>query len=182
MPYCKNCGNELPEGAQFCPKCGTAVTKLEEPVVVAAPVPPVAAPELNLAFWGERFVAWLIDFVLIWAVLLILGLFTFFGGLSSGLSPGWPSWIPFFNPSGLVLFLYWMLMERSSGQSVGKMVMRLKVVHTNGSPVNMGNAAVESVGKAFLLPIDCIVGWILYPRSRQRLFNHISRTVVVKID
>ena len=70
MPYCKNCGNELPEGAQFCPKCGTAVTKLEEPVVVAAPVPPVAAPELNLAFWGERFVAWLIDVVLIGAVFL----------------------------------------------------------------------------------------------------------------
>jgi uncharacterized RDD family membrane protein YckC len=75
-----------------------------------------------------------------------------------------------------------MLMEGSSGQSFGKMLMRIKVVHLNGTPVNMGNAAVESVGKAFLLPLDCIVGWILYPRSRQRLFNRISRTVVVKID
>jgi uncharacterized RDD family membrane protein YckC len=184
MPYCKNCGNELPEGAQFCPKCGTAVTKLEEPVVVAAPVPPVAAPELNLAFWGERFVAWLIDVVLIGAVFLVIGLFTFLSGLTYGLVPGWPSWIPFFsfNPNGVVLFLYWMLMEGSSGQSLGKMLMRIKVVHVDGTPVNMGNAAVQSVGKAFLLPLDCIVGWILYPRSRQRLFNHISRTVVVKID
>lgn len=184
MPYCKNCGNELPEGAQFCPKCGTAVTKLEEPVVVAAPVPPVAAPELNLAFWGERFVAWLIDVVLIGAVFLVIGLFTFLSGLTYGLVPGWPSWIPFFsfNPNGVVLFLYWMLMEGSSGQSLGKMLMRIKVVHVDGTPVNMGNAAVESVGKAFLLPLDCIVGWILYPRSRQRLFNRISRTVVVKID
>jgi uncharacterized RDD family membrane protein YckC len=73
-------------------------------------------------------------------------------------------------------------MEGSSGQSVGKMVMRLKIVHVDGTQVNMGNAAVESVGKAFLLPLDCIVGWILYPRSRQRLFNHISRTIVVRTE
>jgi len=183
MPYCKNCGNELPEGAQFCPKCGTAVTKSEEQIV-EAPVQPVAASGLKLAFWGERFVAWLIDVVLIGAVFLVIGLFTFLSGLTYGLVPGWPSWIPFFsfNPNGVVLFLYWMLMEGSSGQSLGKMLMRIKVVHVDGTPVNMGNAAVESVGKAFLLPLDCIVGWILYPRSRQRLFNHISRTVVVKID
>ncbi len=30
MPYCKNCGKELPEGATFCPNCGV-------PVAAAAP-------------------------------------------------------------------------------------------------------------------------------------------------
>ena len=25
MPSCRNCGNELPEGAVYCPKCGTLV-------------------------------------------------------------------------------------------------------------------------------------------------------------
>jgi uncharacterized RDD family membrane protein YckC len=111
----------------------------------------------------------------------VIGLFTF-GGLNFGLVPGWPGLIPFFNPNGIILFLYWMLMEGSSGQSIGKMVMRLKIVYVDGTPVNMGNAAVESVGKAFLLPLDCIIGWILYPRNRQRLFNYISRTIVVKLD
>ena len=183
MPYCKNCGNELPEGAQFCPKCGTAVTKPDEPVIVT-PAPSVIAPGLKLAFWGERFVAWLIDVVIIGAAFGIISLVAFLGGLSFSLIPGWPDWIPFFsfNLNGVFLFLYWTLMEGSSGQSVGKMVMRIRVIHVDGTPVNMGNAAVESVGKAFLLPLDCIVGWILYPRSRQRLFNRISRTVVVKID
>jgi hypothetical protein len=37
------------------------------------------------------------------------------------------------------------------------------------------------VGKAFLLPLDLLLGWILYPRRRQRLFNHISETIVIKI-
>ncbi len=182
MPYCKNCGNELPEGAQFCPKCGTVVPKSEEPLAVK-PAPTVVAPGLKLAFWGERFVAWLIDVVIIGAVFGILSLAAFLGGLSFNLIPGWPNWIPFFNfnLNGVVLFLYWMLMEGSSGQSVGKMVMRLKVVHVDGAPVNMGNAAVESIGKALLLPLDCLLGWILYPRSRQRLFNYISRTIVVRL-
>ena len=62
MPYCKSCGNELPEGVQFCPKCGNAVAKPDEPVIVT-PAPSVIALGLKLAFWGERFVAWLIDVV-----------------------------------------------------------------------------------------------------------------------
>ena len=182
MPYCKTCGNELPEGAQFCPKCGTIVSKLEKPIAVKpAPKPTVVAPGLKSALWGERFVAWLIDVVIIAAVFGILNLVAFLGGPSFSLIPGWPDWIPFFNLNSVVLFLYWMLMEGSSGQSVGKMVMRLKVVHVDGTQVNLGNAAVESVGKAFLLPLDCLLGWILYPRSRQRLFNHISRTIVVRL-
>jgi uncharacterized RDD family membrane protein YckC len=183
MPYCKNCGNELPEGAQFCPRCGTAVAKPEEQVV-KTPVQQPTPSGPRLAFWGERFVAWLIDVVIIGGILGIINLFAFLGGLSFNLIPGWPNWIPFFsfNSNGIFLFLYWMFMEGSNGQSVGKMVMRLKIVHVDGTTVNMGNAAVESVGKAFLLPLDCIVGWILYPRSRQRLFSHISRTTVVKMD
>jgi uncharacterized OB-fold protein len=39
---CKKCGNELPEGAAYCPKCGTAVQAVEQP---------------KLAYWSERFVA-----------------------------------------------------------------------------------------------------------------------------
>lgn len=27
MPYCKKCGAEIAEGAEFCPKCGTPVAE-----------------------------------------------------------------------------------------------------------------------------------------------------------
>jgi hypothetical protein len=39
---------------------------------------------------------------------------------------------------------------------------------------------LETVGKAFLLPLDVLLGWIFYPKRRQRLFNYISETIVVK--
>jgi len=53
MPYCKKCGTKLHEEADYCPNCG-------EPV----------EPEVALAEWGERFVAWLIDIVILGAILL----------------------------------------------------------------------------------------------------------------
>ena len=30
MPFCMNCGNELPEGAKFCLECGTSVGTSEQ--------------------------------------------------------------------------------------------------------------------------------------------------------
>jgi hypothetical protein len=44
----------------------------------------------------------------------------------------------------------------------------------------MQQAAVQSIGKAFLLPLDLILGWFLYPSKQQRLFNNLSETVVLK--
>jgi uncharacterized RDD family membrane protein YckC len=184
LANCRNCGYELPDGAVYCPKCGTSVVKAE-PVVVAAPQPE-AVSGLKLAFWLERFLAWLIDVAIIWAFTLVLGFFASLAGTPINFSDtlGLPGWVSFFislNLEGVFRFLYWMFMEGSSGQSLGKTVMRLKVVHSDGTPINMGWAAVESAGKAFFLPIDLLIGWILYTRRRQRIFNYLSQTVVVKV-
>jgi hypothetical protein len=36
-------------------------------------------------------------------------------------------------------------------------------------------------GKAFLLPIDVVLGWIFTNNKRQRIFNRISNTIVIKL-
>ena len=164
---CKKCGNELPEGAVYCPNCGTAVLAVEQP---------------KLAYWGERFVAWLIDVVIIGAIVGLLKAFTLVAWPGFVWAPGVPTWIPFmdFGASNIVYFLYWMLSEGMYGQSIGKMIMRIKMTQMDGKIPNMGQAAIESIGKAFLLPIDVIVGWIFYSKRRQRLFNYLSNTIVVK--
>lgn len=41
-------------------------------------------------------------------------------------------------------------------------------------------AALESFGKAFLLPLDCLIGWLAMPDSKLRLFNRISNTLVIR--
>ncbi len=167
MPYCKNCGSEFPEGAVYCPKCGTRVE------IVAA---------LKLASWGERFVAWLIDVVILGAIIALIRVFTWIAWPSFSWVPNIPSWIPFvdFGLSNVIYFLYWMFMEGAYGQSFGKMIMKLKMTRLDGKHINMAQAAMESVGKAFLLPFDCLLGWLLYPSKGQRLFNYLSETIVVR--
>jgi len=86
-----------------------------------------------------------------------------------------------FGASNIIYFLYWMLSEGAYGQSIGKMIMRIKVTKMDGGLPNLGQAAIESIGKAFLLPIDVIVGWIFYSKRRQRLFSYLSNTIVVKL-
>jgi len=181
MTHCKNCGTELTENAKFCPKCGTPVVA-EDAAARAEPVAPESASGLKLAFWGERFLAWLIDSVIIGVIVGFLTLFTWFAGHSFTLWSSWPSWIPFFNfnMGGIIYFLYWMLMDGAYGQSLGKMIMHLKVTRIDGEPANIGQVAVESAGKAFFLPLDFLIGLFLYPKRRQRVFSYLSETVVVR--
>jgi len=179
MTSCKNCGYELPEGAMYCPKCGTPTTPAVETV---APVD--LAGVLKRATWGERFVAWLIDVVIIGAIASIISGIASLGGMATSVNlvPGWPTWLPFFNVglNEVFLFIYWMLMEGSYGHSFGKMIMKLKVTRLDGSQPNMAQSALQSVGKAFFLWLDALLGWILFPKRRQRIFNYLSETVVIR--
>lgn len=167
MVDCKNCGTELPKGAAYCPRCGAAAELVHD---------------LSLAFWGERFVAWLIDVIIIGIIVGIIRLFAWMAWSGFVWVPLVPWWVPFvdFGISNIIYFFYWTLMEGIYDQSIGKMIMRIRVVKLNGEHVDMGRAALESIGKAFLLPIDLILGWILYPGKRQRIFNYLSETIVVR--
>jgi uncharacterized RDD family membrane protein YckC len=73
-------------------------------------------------------------------------------------------------------------MEGYQGQSIGKMIMNLKVVNRDGTKINYATAALESLGKAFLLPLDCLIGWLAMPGTKLRVFNRISNTIVIKSD
>jgi uncharacterized RDD family membrane protein YckC len=162
--YCRNCGAQLSQGTTYCTNCGSS-TRV------------VTQPKLALADWGKRFIAWLIDMVILG---FVLGPWVSLPGFV------WLSelrWIPFvdFGTKNLLYFLYWMLMDGIFGQSIGKMIMKIKVTKLDGKPIDLLHAAIESVGKAFLLPLDCIIGWFVYEKKRQRLFNYLSETIVITI-
>jgi uncharacterized RDD family membrane protein YckC len=70
-------------------------------------------------------------------------------------------------------------LEGYRGQSLGKMLFNLVVTGPLGERIRFRDAAVESFGKAFLLPFDCIACWFAFRESKQRLFNKISNTIVV---
>lgn len=129
---------------------------------------------LPRASWGSRFWAWLIDIILV-SVLwqMIAGTLLLMGSLGHVYVVGAGS-------NALLMFIYWTALEGYRGQSIGKMALNLAVTDMDGQKIGYANAAIESFGKAFLLPLDCIIGWLAMPGSGQRLFNRISSTVVVR--
>ena len=120
------------------------------------------------ASWSQRFWAWVIDIVIIWAVTGFFFLGTF----------GW-SW-PFFGLAGLVEFVYWTVLDSEGRQSIGKKAMNLKQITLKGKKPSLGVSAISAFGKSFLLAIDMIIGVLARPGKKQRLFNIVSDTIVVE--
>jgi len=81
-----------------------------------------------------------------------------------------------------VLWMYFTLLEGYRGQSLGKMILGIRIVDVSGARMTPHEAAVRSLAKVLILPIDIIVGLI---KSRKagflRFFGQYTRTWVQKI-
>ena len=138
--------------------------------------------EIRLARWSERFLAWLIDFVIV-SVVSATAVAAATGGFEINVEDGdiWSESTSYL-PTSLLFFAYWSILEYKMGQSVGKKIFRLKIVGRDGGAPDLKGVLISSFGKAFLLPIDVLLGWIFTNRNRQRVFNRIGDTMVAKIS
>ena len=84
-------------------------------------------------------------------------------------------------PESLLFFGYWFILEYKNGQSIGKKILNLKVATIEGKKPSPISIAISSFGKSFILPLDIILGWIFTNQKRQRIFNRISDTIIIKI-
>jgi len=137
--------------------------------------------EITIAKWSDRFFAWLIDFLII-TVISTLIMFAFFGKIDFDMNEKW-IWteaIQYFQTS-MIFFGYWITLEYKTGQSIGKRILNLKVTNTYGKKADLKGVIISSFGKTFLIPVDVILGWIFTNEKRQRIFNKIGDTIVVKI-
>ncbi len=157
--YCDRCGSGLETGDVYCPKCGAQAVKESNQGYI------------ELATWTQRFIALVIDGLLLGVALAVLNLpgFTMIGGLNIK-----------FGIDNVLQFLYYMFMDQYYGQSVGKKVMNLRITKIGGAPLSLADAAIESFGKVFLLPLDFLIGFFFYKEKNQRLFNYLSDTVVIR--
>ena len=84
--------------------------------------------------------------------------------------------------TSVAFFAYWVILEYHTGQSLGKRLLCLRTTKVDGTNPSLLDCVVNSFGKAFLLPIDVILGWIFTDKHRQRIFNKISKTIVIKVQ
>ena len=90
----------------------------------------------------------------------------------------------------LIGFLYWVLFtHRQEGQTLGMKLLRLRVISKGGGPANMAQLTIRWISLIldaipYTWPLTGLVGFIviLCSRDRQRIGDHLARTLVVTAD
>jgi uncharacterized RDD family membrane protein YckC len=84
--------------------------------------------------------------------------------------------------SFLIGFAYcWFFWTRMNGQTLGKMLMKIRVVKEDGSPLNDADAVVRYVGYT-LNTLIMMLGWLwaLWDSNQQGWHDKLAKTIVVK--
>ena len=140
--------------------------------------------QVTIARWSDRFFAWLIDYIIIFAGSFTVFFVAIYASNFDNLINNEFAYERTFEwaPISLVFFIYWIIIEYKTGQSIGKMALHLKITNLRGEKADLKSIVISSFGKSFLLPIDLILGWIFTNKKRQRIFNRLGDTIVIKID
>ncbi len=160
----------------------------------------VTGADIPGLFFGRRTLAFLIDVLLILSFLFIAADFT----SAFTLVPAW--WlggfpVPLFLTRIIdmfiiypdltvvlirafvlaILWMYFTLLEGYRGQSLGKMILKIRIVDVSGARIGQQPAAVRALTKVLILPFDILVGLI---KSRKagflRFFGQYTRSWVVR--
>jgi uncharacterized RDD family membrane protein YckC len=137
--------------------------------------------EVTLARWSTRFWAWLIDFIIVTIAIEIIFAIAYAPlAFNQGIQDNPALGAVRFAVQSLLFFGYWLYFESTTGQSIGKKLLKIKTTNLAGNLADNRSVAIQSFGKALLLPIDVFFGWIFTNDKRQRLFNRASDTIVIK--
>ena len=157
--FCPRCGKENDDTARYCQACGNGL----QPAITPSPATGVAR---YAAFW-ERFVAQVIDVVILSVATGTVFTATFGAGMAIG----------FFAP-----WLYEAFMTSSEWQAtVGKRVMSIVVTDLNGNRMSFARATGRHFAKyisVFLLGIGFVIA--AFTAKKQALHDMIAETLVMK--
>ena len=126
---------------------------------------------------GIRLVSLVIDSIIFGLIFGALGNILGAGGMQGDMFP-WYWGVLYFA----IYIAYFTLLEGSKGQTVGKMITKIKVVREDGSPIDMSQAFTRNILRIIDGLFAYLIGAILIWRSdkQQRLGDSVARTVVVK--
>jgi uncharacterized RDD family membrane protein YckC len=163
------------------------------PVPPPPPPPPPPGFSFGSAYAGllSRFVAVIVDFVILAAVALVVALpfsAIFFVATAGFTTPAWAlSWL--YGPIDLLMFALWILyftyFEATSGQTLGKRLLGIRVISTRtGRPPDLGNSLIRNVLRIIdWLPAFYLLGFFvaLISGRKQRMGDLAAGTIVVRV-
>jgi len=215
--YCSKCGANVADGSGFCGACGTpmpgspagqghAVSSTPDAASSLTPVyppsaastwrAPVASPAAGYAGFWLRFVAIIIDFILLYLVRRLI--FLPFGigagmnmhGMLHGRHPQdigeLMSFLRLFIRvaiiSSVIQWLYFSLLESSVWQAtVGKKLLGLTVTDLEGRRIGFGRATGRYFAK-ILSALILFIGYMMagFTEKKQALHDMIAGTLVLR--
>ena len=123
----------------------------------------------------KRVIAYVLDFIVVSALMWIVSYFLF-GMIGPQKVYDAYRYLPYVVP--VLIFVYFVLLEKLAGASIGKAIMNIQVKSKNGADISWLQAIVRNLTKIFWVPI--IFDWLIGKFLRtDRLFNNITRTTVV---
>jgi uncharacterized RDD family membrane protein YckC len=146
-----------------------------------------SSSQFDMNHWLSRFLAFVIDSIIIGIVAYVIYYFVILSLLWSGgwwFWFGWGFYLVLFFLMGILELLYFAVMEASYGATLGKKVFGLQVQMVNGSKVTFDKAFIRNVSKIFglFLLLDWILGIVTSgPDQRQKYTDRIAGTTVVSV-
>jgi|SRR5579859_779522 len=203
--FCSNCGRASAEGATFCAQCGKPLVVPAPPASNAAyPGTPTSAtgaayaPQLFYAGFWLRFVAYLIDTVILCIVYIVLFIVVIFAsGVAAMLRnlPEHPTPDIFLRGAFIVAilvliaiataitWLYYAWMESSPSQgTLGKMTMGLIVTDMQYRPVSFARASGRFFARFITRLVPLWIGYIMagFTVKKQALHDMIASCLVLR--
>jgi len=149
----------------------------------ASVAPPVVGTQESVHVTGRRIVATIVDGLIFGALFTVMT--ALFGSITSVGFANWNGSMPAL-PSllyGVIVVLYYVLLEGYLGQTVGKMVVGIKVVREdNGEVPGLGGAAIRTLLRIIDGLFSYLVAFVtvLISGKNQRLGDMAAHTLVVR--
>ena len=134
---------------------------------------------LPLASFQRRFFAYLVDLAIILLITMVIMFPQSLHILTTNLLSPELSAVLF-----ITIGLFWVystLLEGFNGQTLGKRLLGLKAIKTDGKNLSYDHAAIRNFGKSFLLPFDIVIGLQLKNPEFIRYFDKFAGTTVINL-
>ncbi len=176
---CPSCGT-IDYGTPFCVSCQKPLHRSLATAPGTAGVQFIQEQPTAKAGFFRRFAAFAID----WLTLSIIAdIVRFAYRFGSGTDP-WMIHLDIAMGLSLVLFLlYFTLLTGEGGQTLGKMLLGIRVQGIDGSTVGYGRSFIRALGYIVSIFFMTFLGflWALWDRKNQAWHDKIAGTMVVKL-